>query len=334
MQYKMYQEIKEQSSSLVDTLVYESYNMELISDKLSHVDFIYLVGSGSSLSTCFSVRDALNMISDLNIDVFTGFEFLYNKKIENKNAAVIFTSQSGETGDTVAALKYSKELGLVTIGITNEGESTIYEESDFSILTRCGKEEAILGTKTYITQLACLYKLLFSLVDSDRAKKIINQLNDLPEELERLINTTEEPYKNLAKDYKDEMIYYCLGSGANYGLAYKLAMTMMMEGAYIHACPLYSTEFRHGLIERCEEGVPHIFLDADYESDELTKKAINFANGVKAKTIVLNFNEFSDLDNLLAPFILVIPLEWFVYYLAHFNGIDPGSTRHIGKVRY
>ena len=153
--------------------------------------------------------------------------------------------------------------------------------------------------------------------------------------IEDLLKTTEEENKKLACELKDEDIFYCLGSGVNFGLAYKLAMTMLMEGAIKHACPLYAAEFRHGLIERAEKDVPLIFLDADLESDEITKRAIATAQDeLEAKTIIYKLGDYADVNELLAPFVLVVPLEWFVYYLAHFNGEDPGSTRHIGKVRY
>ena len=135
-------------------------------------------------------------------------------------------------------------------------------------------------------------------------------------------------------EYKDEEIFYCLGSGPNFGLAYKLAMTMLMEGAIKHACPEYSAEFRHGLIERAEKDVPVIILRSDLESDEITQKAIDFCENLEAKTILFDLKDYANVDKLLSPFIFVIPLEWFVYYLAHFNGEDPGATRHIGKVRY
>ena len=111
-------------------------------------------------------------------------------------------------------------------------------------------------------------------------------------------------------------------------------MTMLMEGAIKHACPLYSAEFRHGLIERAEKDVPMIIFDCDFESDEITRKAIDFSNNLEAKVILYELKDYADVDKLLSPLIFVVPLEWFVYYLAHFNGEDPGATRHIGKVRY
>ena len=163
---------------------------------------------------------------------------------------------------------------------------------------------------------------------------MLNQLNIVPDIIEKLLVDTEEDNKKLAEDFKDEDIFYCLGSGPNFGLAYKLAMTMLMEGAIKHACPLYAAEFRHGLIERAEKDVPIIILDSDFESDEITKKAIEFSNNLEIKLILLKLSDYGDIDKLLSPFLFVVPLEWFVYYLAHFNGEDPGATRHIGKVRY
>lgn len=125
-----------------------------------------------------------------------------------------------------------------------------------------------------------------------------------------------------------------MGSGPNYGLAYKLAMTMFMEGALKHSCPLYSGEFKHGLIERAEKDVPIIFLDADYPGDEITKKSVKISTKLGVKPIIYNMKNYSNMNKLMSPFALIIPLEWFIYHLANFNGEDPGATRHIGKIRY
>ena len=336
MKYQMYYEMMEQPEALRKTFASELDNMANTSKLAQSVDTIYLIGCGSSISTCYSIRDALASVSDLRIEVFTGYEFVYNKKLnEGENSLFIATSQSGETADTLAALRRANEFKIDTVAISNEPNSSMIKEAKYPIITLGNTETAILGTKTYITQLACLYQILFAASGYEKADEILDQLASIPDLIEELLKTTEEDNKKLAEEFKDEEIFYCLGSGVNFGLAYKLAMTMLMEGAIKHACPLYSAEFRHGLIERAEKDVPLIFLDADLGSDELTKIAINFSkNKLDAKTIVYNLKDFADINPLLAPFALVIPLEWFVYYLAHFNGEDPGSTRHIGKVRY
>ena len=332
----MYYEMMEQPEALRRTFASELDNMANISKLAESVDTIYLIGCGISISTCYSIRDALASVSDLRIEVFTGYEFVYNKKLtEGENSLFIATSQSGETADTLAALRRANEFNIDTVSISNEPESSMIKEAKYPVITLGNTETAILGTKTYITQLACLYQILFAASGYEGADEILDQLATMPDLIGDLLESTEEENKKLAEELKDEDGFYCLGSGVNFGLAYKLAMTMLMEGAIKHACPLYSAEFRHGLIERAEKDVPLIFLDADLASDELTKIAINFSkNKLEAKTIIYNLKDYADINPLLAPFVLVIPLEWFVYYLAHFNGEDPGSTRHIGKVRY
>jgi len=341
MEYKMHEEILEQPKALKDTLKEEKSHMMEIAEKFEGFEKIYLLGCGSSLSTCYSAKSALDFVSDRNLEVYTGYEFFYSKKLVYDNVGAILTSQSGETADTAAALKHAREKNIYTVAITNEGMSTIVHEADDAVVTRGGVESAILGTKTYMTQLMGLYGILFNMQSSEDEKhaksikkEVLNDIERLPVITEGLIKKTENENRELAEKFKDDLIFYCIGSGPNYGLAYKLAMTMFMEGALKHSCPLYSGEFRHGLIERAEKDVPIVFLDADYPGDEITKKSIEFGEKIGVKPIIYNMKNYSDMNNLMSPFALVVPLEWFIYYLAHFNGKDPGATRHIGKVRY
>ena len=336
MKYKMYDEMMEQPEALQKTFESEFEKMDEVSDLVLKADKVYLIGCGSSISTCYSVRDAIRMSStNINIEVYTGYEFYYNKKlIENENSVAIFTSQSGETADTLTSLRRANEFGLHTVSISNEPDSSMTKEAKTPIVTRGETETAILGTKTYITQLACLYQILFKASDYENKTELLAELADMPKMIEKLLLLTEDENRELAEKYAGEDIFYCMGSGPNFGLAYKLAMTMLMEGAIKHACPEYSAEFRHGLIERVEKDVPVIILKSDLKSDEITQKAIDFCENLETKTIIYNLEDYASVDKLLSPFVLVIPLEWFVYYLAHFNDEDPGATRHIGKVRY
>jgi glucosamine--fructose-6-phosphate aminotransferase (isomerizing) len=172
------------------------------------------------------------------------------------------------------------------------------------------------------------------MINTEKARNILDQLYTLPDVIENLISTTEEDAKKLAEQNKDVDLFYCMGSGLNYGLAYKLAMTMFMEGALKHACPEYSGEFRHGLIERVEKDVTVVFLKSNGGCDNITDKAITFCENLEVNCIVFDPDDYYEIDPLLSPFILIIPLEWFIYHLAIYNGEDPGSTRHIGKIRY
>ena len=336
MAYKMYDEMMEQPEALRKTFESEYSKLLEVSKLVLDADKIYLIGCGSSISTCYSVRDAIRMSStNLSIEVYAGYEFYYNKMlVEGENSVAIFTSQSGETADTLAALRKANKFNIHTVSISNEPESSMIKEAKTPIITRGETETAILGTKTYIAQLACLYKILFEASDYENKSELLAQLSEMPKMLEKLLVATEDENKKLAQEFKDEDIFYCLGSGPNFGLAYKLAMTMLMEGAIKHACPEYAAEFRHGLIERVEKDVPIIILRSGFESDEITDKAIEFSRNLELKSIIYELEDYADVDRLLSPFIFVVPLEWFVYYLAHFNDEDPGATRHIGKVRY
>ncbi len=333
-QYQMHKEILEQPDAMRNTFQREQENMDRIASKVAQMDNIFLVGCGSSLSTCYSVKSALEMVHEINLEVLTGYEFYYHKKISKQPSVVILSSQSGETADTLAALRKANDKDLLTVVITNEAESSMAQEADEVIITQGGRETAIIATKTYVTQMQILYYLLFRSQKTAETQQVVDDLYKLPDIMEKVIATSEEANKKLAFQYKDDDIFYCVGSGPNYGLAYKLAMTMFMEGSLKHACPLYSGEFRHGLIERVEQGVPVLSLDANFPGDELTQKTCKFCANIGAENLIFQLEDYAQINPLLSPFILVIPLEWFIYYLAHYTGEDPGSTRHIGKVRF
>ncbi len=335
MKYRMYQEIKEQPISLRRTIESEKEHMEEISKIYSNFDKVFLIGCGSSISTCYTIRDAMKSLSSINIDVQTGFDFVNHQILkDDDNVGVILTSQSGETSDTLEALRKAKEYNIMTVAITNVADSSMVKEATDSVITLCGEELAILGTKTYVTQLFSLYVIFMNMVDSPRSKQVLEQLYTIPDKIEELIETTEEESKELAEANKDVDLFYCMGGGLNFGLAYKLAMTMFMEGALKHACPVYSGEFRHGLIERVEEGVTVIFLKSGDDYDDVTNRAIKFCEDLNVNNIIFDLHKYADVDSLLTPFILIVPLEWFIYHLSIYNGEDPGSTRHIGKIRY
>ena len=120
--------------------------------------------------------------TNINIEVYTGYEFYYNKKLQqDENTLAIFTSQSGETADTLSSLRRANEYGIHTVSISNEPESSMIKEAKTPIVTRCETETAILGTKTYITQLACLYQILFSASDYENKDELLSELGEMPE---------------------------------------------------------------------------------------------------------------------------------------------------------
>ncbi len=326
----MRKEILEQSEALRKTIESESDKIHEISHKLKEYERFYFVGCGSSLSTLLTINSLLDYLKFEKIrGVYTGFEFYYNPPYVDENTAIILCSQSGETRDTVYAARRAKQENIYcyTIGITNEEQSSLATIVDDAIITRAGKEQAIVATKTYVTQLFVLYSLFLP-------REVNEKLQELPTIYQSLISKTEEGCKQLAKKFRDTQGFYVVASGVNYGLAYKVAMTMLMEGCYLHGCPVYAGEFRHGLIEKVEKGVDVMFLRSGLASDKITNKALEFCERIGARTLVFDANEYYKYDSIFGPFILIIPLEWFIYYLALERGVDPAATRHIGKVRY
>jgi len=212
MLYKMYYEMMEQPLSLKETFKCEMSKMKEVSSLISILDKVYLVGCGSSISTCYSVRDAIRMSCDnINIETYTGYEFFYDKKlVKNENSIAIFTSQSGETADTLSALRRANEYGIITVSISNEPYSSMIKEAKIPIVTRGGTETAILGTKTYVTQIACLYQILFDASNYENKDKLLNDLYSIPDIINELLVSTEKSNKKLAEEFKDEDIFYCL----------------------------------------------------------------------------------------------------------------------------
>ena len=139
MQYKMYSEMMEQPDSLRKTFESEKSTMDEVSQLVLKADKVYLIGCGSSISTCYSVRDAIRMSStNIDIEVYTGYEFYYNKKLVlDENSLAIFTSQSGETADTLASLRRANEFNIHTVSISNEPDSSMIKEAKTPIVTRC-----------------------------------------------------------------------------------------------------------------------------------------------------------------------------------------------------
>ena len=138
MKYKMYDEMMEQPESLRKTFESEFSTMQEVSKLVENTNKVYLIGCGSSISTCYSVRDAIRMSStNIDIEVYTGYEFYYNKKlVENEDSIAIFTSQSGETADTLASLRRANEFNIHTVSISNEPESSMIKEAKTPIVTR------------------------------------------------------------------------------------------------------------------------------------------------------------------------------------------------------
>jgi glucosamine--fructose-6-phosphate aminotransferase (isomerizing) len=274
-------------------------------------------------------------------------EFRYRKPVVDKNTAAIFVSQSGETADTLAALKEMKEKGILTIGITNVVGSTQSRETDAGVYTRSGPEIAVASTKAFLGQLAILSMLAVYLGRQREmalvmGKRIVSELTKLPELAKETLKSAPEIEK-LAKKYKNFKNFWFIGRKYNFPIALEGALKLK-EISYLHAEGVAGGELKHGPIALIDENFPTIAicpLDSVYE------KMISNIQEIKAregKVIAVATQGDKDIKKIaddviyipktlemLTPMLSVIPLHLFAYYIAVLLGHDVDKPRNLAK---
>jgi len=293
---------------------------DTVSNKVKH---LFWVGSGNSWCNLYSGKYILDKFTTISSDCFVSYELLWRKpKMLNKNSVAIFASYSGNTEDTVAALRYAKSKDAKTIAIVNESDSIMGKEADEVI--------SIKSPALYILPLAFsyLYALEIARVQKSPVENIINELYLLPKILGKLYLKEEEHAKNLALKYKNNNIFYTLASGPLYGLGYKFGLTVFMENMRVHGSFIETSEFRHGPVEMLDREKPLIvFLIGSDESRAMSKRVLKVAQENGAEIVIFDFKKYSSLNPLFSPFILMVPLQWFAVYSSLLRGITDLDER-------
>lgn len=263
-------------------------------------------------------------------------EFRYKYPLISKDDLVIAISQSGETADTLAAIRLAKEKGARTLGIINVVDSTIAREVDEVIYTRAGPEIGVASTKAFTAQLAILYKLAFQLVEREFPAE------NLVENILRSLNKHPEIQK-IAKKYSQYQNFFYIGRNLNYPLALEGALKLK-EISYIHAEAYPSGELKHGPIALVSEEMPTIALcpqDELYEKNFSNIKEIKARNGKviaiategdeKIKEVVDEIIFIPKVEEIFYPLILAIPLQLFAYDIADLRECDIDKPRNLAK---
>ena len=274
-------------------------------------------------------------------------EFRYRKPVVDKNTAAIFISQSGETADTLAALKEMKQKGILTIGITNVVGSTQSRETDAGIYTRSGPEIAVASTKAFLGQLVTLAMLTVYLGRQREmalvmGKRIVSELVKLPELAKEILKSSAEIEK-LAKEYKDFKNFWFIGRKYNSAVALEGALKLK-EISYLHAEGVGAGELKHGPIALIDETFPTVAISP---SDSVYEKMISNIQEVKARegrvlAIATEGNEeikkiadeviyIPKTLEMLTPILSVIPLHLFAYHMAVLLGHDVDKPRNLAK---
>jgi len=353
----MLKEIHEQPRAFKDTLTgrldLEKHEVKLDDIKITKEDLqkiekIFIVACGTAYHAGVVGKYIIEKLCKIPVEVDIASEFRYREPMMNENTLVIIISQSGETADTLAALREAKNKGSRVIAITNVVGSSVAREADDVLYTWAGPEIAVASTKAYSTQLIALTLIALrfakelSTISDEVFDEIALELKKLPEKADLLL-TKEEEIKKLAEKYsKVEHLFY-IGRGLDYAVALEGALKLK-EISYIHAEAYAAGELKHGTLALIVEGTPVIALATQ---EHLFEKTLSNIKEVKAReAVVIGFAKEGNeeikksVDHvfyipkthpMLMPILTVIPLQLFAYHAAVARGTDVDKPRNLAK---
>lgn len=351
----MLKEIYEQPRVVEDTLrgkiTDSSVNLEemkLSDEELKSIEKINIVACGTSYHAGLVGKYILEKKLRIPVEVDVASEFRYKDPIVNNKNLVILISQSGETADTLAALREAKKKGAKVIGIINVVGSTITRESDGTIYTIAGPEMGVASTKAFVSQLIALYLLLVYLGEKREAlseierKEIIDNLKTIPEMIDEVLKRDGEILK-ASEEFKDVHSLMYIGRNLNYPIALEGALKLK-EISYIHAEGYPAGELKHGPIALIEEKVPTVAIAVKGDTYDKMISNIQEIKARSGKIIAVatdgdnKINDFADvvlrvheIDELYSPILTVLPLQLLGYHIADKRGLDVDKPRNLAK---
>ncbi len=350
----MLKEIYEQPSAIRETIgaklnldsTCEFDELKFTKEYLSSLNKIYIVACGTAMHAGLSGKNAIEKLCRIPVEVDIASEFRYRDPIIDEKTLCIFISQSGETADTIAALKLSKEKGAKTLAITNVIGSSITREADYSIYTHAGPEIAVASTKAYTSQVVLIniLAIYFAEILKTQTSEFINALKkdilELPKKIEETLKTNEQ-IKKFAKQIYQEKDVFFLGRGIDETVA-KEGSLKLKEISYIHSESYAAGELKHGPIALIENGITVISIMTD---PNLVKKTVSNIQEVitrGAKTLVISnqnidknmFDVTIDIPEtncFVSPILSIVPLQLLAYYISKEKGLDVDKPRNLAK---
>ncbi len=355
-QHFMLKEIMEQPASLERTIKGRSISSEgsaklggldSVEQQLVSINRIIIVGCGTARHAGMLGEYMLEEYAGINARVEAASEFRYRKTLMDGNTALLAISQSGETADTLAAIKDARRRGVLTLGITNVVGSTQARETNAGVYTRCGPEIGVASTKAFTSQIAAL--VLFTLflgrqrqLTMTTGQRILAELGRMPEKMEKALNC-DERIRTIAEKYQDYDNFFFLGRKYSYPVAREGALKIK-EIAYVHAEASRGGELKHGELALISPDFPSICIvprDTVYEKMVSNMEEIKARNGrIIAITTEGNFELEALADDViyvpetlevLAPILHIIPLQLLAYHFAAQRGCDIDKPRNLAK---
>ena len=348
----MLKEIFEQPKAVSDTLLGRFDSSGLVKcDELSNlntdIERILILACGTAYHAGLIGKYALEDWAKIPVDVELASEFRYRKPVLSKKTLVITISQSGETMDTLMALRHAQSLGAQTLSICNTMGSTIPRESDAVIYTHAGPEIAVASTKALLTQIIALNVIGLHLAQvkktltSKEREELRDEMLALPNKIEEILETVE-PLRAMTRGFKDSTSVFFLGRHVGYPAALEGALKLK-ELAYMHAEGFAGGELKHGPIALIEEGTPVIAILPPFASEISEKMRSNIqevrARGAKVIAIadsstaleVPHLIRIPSSHELLQPILSIVPLQVFAYEMAVARGNDVDQPRNLAK---
>ena len=355
----MRKEIFEQPRAVADSLLgrrgadglLQLDEMRLSDQDLRDVDKIIIIAAGTSFYAGMVAKYAIEHWCRIPVEVELASEFRYRDPILTSDTLVVAISQSGETADTLQAIRHAREQRSRVLSICNTNGSTIPRESDGVIYTHAGPEIGVASTKGFLTQLVACYLLALYLAQvkgtrfGDEISQVMDQLEQMPGHIETVLAKSEEVYA-LARDHVDSRSVLFLGRHAGYPVALEGALKLK-EIAYLHAEGFAAGELKHGPIALVEEGLPILCVVPPRGRDQLHDKMLSGIQEVRARgarTLCLaeegdtTIEPYADVlitlpqvPVLLQPLVAVVPLQLFACELATQLGHDVDQPRNLAK---
>ena len=353
--YFMLKEIMEQPKAIKDTIHPRIADGEIKLDDVKYTDDdiknigrIHIIACGSAYHAGIVGKYVIEDLARIPVEVDLASEFRYRNPILNKNDVCLIISQSGETADTLAALREAKRQGVRILSIVNVVGSSIARESDDVLYTWAGPEIAVATTKGYSTQVALMYLIglkfgqVRGFVSDEKAKAMVTELDKIPEYIEKLL-TLDKEIEGMAKEHASSENVFIIGRGIDYAASLEGSLKIK-EISYIHSEAYAAGELKHGTISLIEEGT---LVIAVATQDNLYEKLVSNVKEVKARGAYViaiakegntEIGEVADkviyipnTDDKLTASLSAIPMQLFAYHVAVERGCDIDKPRNLAK---
>lgn len=353
----MQKEIYEQPTALINTMEGRINHENVIVDSIGNgakgilekVEHIQIVACGTSYNAGMVARYWFESLAGVSCDIEIASEFRYRKFVTRPNSLLITLSQSGETADTLAALRLAKEKGyMAALTICNVAGSSLVRESDLAFMTRAGVEVGVASTKAFTTQLAALLMLVTALgkvkghISAEKEHEIIKAMQSLPAEIEKALAFDTE-IEALAEDFAEKHHALFLGRGAFYPIAVEASLKLK-EISYIHAEAYAAGELKHGPLALIDADMPVIVVAPNNELLEKVKSNIEEVRARGGQLYVFADKEagftpsegmkiitMPKVNDIVAPIFYTIPMQLLSYHVALIKGTDVDQPRNLAK---